>query len=102
MASKLFLISLLSLAKAQTTIITLPFIGYDNQPIAASIVGANHDATTLSLACVLGTDSNDCGLFPTQIMVVGPSMYNMNMVSRVAIHHNRDSASHPPSKYSLT
>lgn len=68
------------LAQAQqSTVLTLPFYGYDSQPIVASVVSANSAATTLALACRPGTDGSDCGLFPAQTLTVGPSTYNMFM-----------------------
>lgn len=79
MISTLVLSTLLGLGAAQTTILTLPFIGYDTQSMVASGVGASDNAYTLQLGCPEGTDGNDCGLFPKQILVVGPSTYNMDM-----------------------
>lgn len=77
MASKIFLASLLGLATAQTTTLTIPFLGYDSQSIAASVVSANADATTFQLHCV--ESASACGLFPQQTLVTGPSTYNMDM-----------------------
>ncbi|KAK4504744.1 hypothetical protein PRZ48_002706 [Zasmidium cellare] len=80
MSSTLTLLTLATTTLAQTTtILTLPFYGYDLQPIVASILSANPSATTLSLACAPGTDASDCGLFPAQTLTVGPSTYNMFM-----------------------
>lgn len=79
MASKLLLSCLIGLATAQTSTIDVAFIGWDATPLVASVVGVSPTATTLALACVEGTDANDCGLFPKQILVVGPSTYNMDM-----------------------
>jgi hypothetical protein len=60
---------------AQQTL-TVPNVGGDASSIAASVVTANNDATTLALACGASTD---CGLFPQQTLVVGPSTYNVDM-----------------------
>ncbi|KAF2168351.1 hypothetical protein M409DRAFT_21785 [Zasmidium cellare ATCC 36951] len=62
---------------AQSSILSLPFYGYDTQPIVASILSSNPTATTLALACRPGTDASDCGLFPAQTLTIGPSTYNM-------------------------
>ncbi|CAO2653748.1 Nn.00g031590.m01.CDS01 [Neocucurbitaria sp. VM-36] len=75
MASLLVVSSLLGLSIAQTTSLTIPFIGFDAQTVAASIVSANSDGTTFQLACY---GSTDCGLFPAQTLVSGPSTYNMD------------------------
>lgn len=72
---------LLGFAAAQSTTLSIPFYGLDNQSIDASIVAANPTATTMALACPPGTDSNDCGLFPDMTLVYGPSTYHMDMGS---------------------
>lgn len=79
MSSILILASLLGFAAAQSTTLSIPFYGLDNQSIDASIVAANPTATTMALACPPGTDSNDCGLFPDMTFVYGPSTYHMDM-----------------------
>lgn len=79
MAALLAISTMISLTMAQTTTLTLPFLGYDDTPIVASIVGANSAATTLQLACPDGTDASDCGLFPYQTLTYGPSTYKMDM-----------------------
>ena len=86
MSSKLVLACLLSLAaaqnKASTTTISMPWIGggEDLGPvltdISASIISANPTATTVSLQCA---PTAECGLFPVEIIVFGPSTYNINM-----------------------
>ncbi|KAH7371400.1 hypothetical protein BKA66DRAFT_572893 [Pyrenochaeta sp. MPI-SDFR-AT-0127] len=77
MTSKFIIASLLGLATAQTTTLTLRFLGYDEQAIAASVVSANADATTFQLNCVQSASA--CGLFPKHTLVTGPSTYNMDM-----------------------
>ncbi|KAL1796006.1 hypothetical protein ACET3X_006230 [Alternaria dauci] len=86
MASRFIFTSLVSLVaaqKASTTTISVPWIGVastDAPPVFtdfyASVITAGPTATTLSLACA---SSLDCGLFPAQTLVVGPSTYNINM-----------------------
>lgn len=75
MVPTLILSTMLSVAMAQRTL-TVPNVGGDANSIAASVVTANNDATTLALACL---PSDDCGLFPAQTLVVGPSTYNVDM-----------------------
>lgn len=78
--SPLFIIStLLSIALAQTTTITVPFAGYEDTTIHASVISAKPAATVLALACPPGTDSDNCGLFPQQLLTYGPSTYVMDM-----------------------
>jgi hypothetical protein len=79
MASPLIIAALLGVASAQTSTLSIPFYGYDNMPIVASVVAANPSATTLQLACSQGTDASDCGLFPYQTLIYGPSTYHMDM-----------------------
>ncbi|KAI1509188.1 hypothetical protein KJE20_09190 [Pyrenophora tritici-repentis] len=61
----------------------MPWIGGDipnGSPltdISASIISANPTATTVSLKCAAPTV--DCGLFPAEVYVFGPSTYNINM-----------------------
>ena len=38
--------------------------GADKQPLAASVIGADRTATTYSINCPPGTDSNECGMGP--------------------------------------
>ncbi|EME47639.1 hypothetical protein DOTSEDRAFT_114740, partial [Dothistroma septosporum NZE10] len=63
----------------QSSVLQIPFYGYDTQAIDASIVSVSDSATTLQLACPPGTDSSDCGLFPSQTLIFGPSTYSMNL-----------------------
>jgi hypothetical protein len=86
MASRYIFASLISLAAAQkaSTTISVPWIGIGSTDAPsvftdfyASVITANPTATTLSLACA--PESLDCGLFPAQTLVVGPSTYNINM-----------------------
>ena len=79
MTFTLVIASLLGLATAQSTTLSLPFYGFDTQAIVASVVSANPSATTMALACPSGTDSNDCGLFPYMTLVYGPSTYHLDM-----------------------
>ncbi|KAF9691529.1 hypothetical protein EKO04_010516 [Ascochyta lentis] len=76
MISTLLLSTMITLATAQQDYtMTVPYVFGDANSIAASVVGANKDATTFALACV----SAECGLFPKNILVVGPSTYNVDM-----------------------
>lgn len=78
MNSILVISSLFGLAVSQTTtlsLITLPFVGYDAQTLAASVVGVQSQVTTLKLGCV----EEECGLFPNHTLKIGPSTYNMDM-----------------------
>ncbi|KXT11745.1 hypothetical protein AC579_5041 [Pseudocercospora musae] len=80
MASSLFAIHvLLGMTLAQTSTLTLPFYGYDQQSIVGSVVSISNQVTTIQLACPENTDGSDCGLFPYQTLTVGPSTYNMFM-----------------------
>ncbi|KAJ4983322.1 hypothetical protein SVAN01_11203 [Stagonosporopsis vannaccii] len=76
MISTLILSTLLSVAVAQQdSTLVVPLVGGDADTIAASVVGANSEATTLALACI----DSDCGLFPAHTLIVGPSTYNVDM-----------------------
>jgi hypothetical protein len=44
--------------------------------VAASIISANPTATTFSIACIQG---DQCGLWPKEMHVVGPSTYRIDM-----------------------
>jgi len=77
MATSLVLSTLLGLALAQQTTLTLPFFGYDGDSFVASVVSAQSDATVFALACP--PKSADCGLFPNQTLTYGPSTYKMDM-----------------------
>lgn len=78
MPSTLVFASLLGLAAAQTSVISIPFYILDTQSIEASIVSANPSATTMALNCPSG-NANDCGLFPQMTLVYGPSTYHLDM-----------------------
>ncbi|KAK4226796.1 hypothetical protein QBC38DRAFT_479677 [Podospora fimiseda] len=63
-----------SLAAAQTsTVVTLfiPLAG-DTQTIVGSVIAANPTATTYSIGCPPGTDSNDCGWATGVKVINGP------------------------------
>lgn len=79
MTSALILASLLGLAAAQTSVVSIPFYILDNQSIEASVVSANPSATTMVINCPNGTDGNDCGLFPEMTLIYGPSTYHIDM-----------------------
>ncbi|KAH6867964.1 hypothetical protein BKA58DRAFT_386062 [Alternaria rosae] len=83
MASKFILASFISLVVAQNDPATMavPWIGdiFDGSVLPnmyGSIVTANPTATTLALACAT---PSDCGLFPAETLVFGPSTWNLNM-----------------------
>ncbi|KZM23556.1 uncharacterized protein EKO05_0011228 [Ascochyta rabiei] len=75
MISTLILSTIITLATAQQVTMTVPYVFGDANSVAASVVGANKDATTFALACM----SADCGLFPKNILVVGRSTYHVDM-----------------------
>ncbi|SMQ54683.1 unnamed protein product [Zymoseptoria tritici ST99CH_3D7] len=79
LASSATLLAFFHLCAAQSTILTIPFYGYDDQSIVASVVSADSTATILHLNCPPGTDQNDCGLFPSQTLTIGPSTYHMDL-----------------------
>lgn len=86
MSSKFVFACLLSLVaaqnKASTTTVSIPWIDGDVgagsvlTDMFASIISANPTATTMSLQCA---PTADCGLFPAEVLVFGPSTYNINM-----------------------
>ncbi|KAI4662901.1 uncharacterized protein J4E79_004212 [Alternaria viburni] len=84
MASKFILVSLIGLVAAQQDIpatMSVPWIGdiFEGSVLpnmVGSVVTANPTATTLALACAT---SIDCGLFPAETLVFGPSTWNLNM-----------------------
>ncbi|USP75652.1 hypothetical protein yc1106_02926 [Curvularia clavata] len=68
-------------AKSDTTTIEIPGIGIPTTistlpNVAASIISADSTATTFSIKCLEG---NDCGVYPKQTQVVGPSTYRIDM-----------------------
>lgn len=68
---------LLSLSSAKT-IITAPGPGYDSTvTLDGSILSANPTATTIVLGCL--PSEPDCGLFPRETIIYGPSTYKMDM-----------------------
>lgn len=83
MAPTFLLMALLGGAAAQTTTISLPFIEWESMNMSASVISANPTATTVSLMCPkprsAGDTDAECGLFPTQRLVYGPSTYMMEM-----------------------
>ncbi|KAF7194111.1 hypothetical protein HII31_04632 [Pseudocercospora fuligena] len=79
MASLFAISGLLGMTLAQTSTLTLPFYGYDQQSVVGSVVSVSNQVTTIQLACPEGTDGSDCGLFPYQTLTVRPSTYNMFM-----------------------
>ncbi|KAI4689595.1 uncharacterized protein J4E88_002949 [Alternaria novae-zelandiae] len=84
MASKFILVSIIGLVAAQQDIpatMSVPWIGdiFEGSVLpnmVGSVVTANPTATTLALACAT---SIDCGLFPAETLVFGPSTWNLNM-----------------------
>jgi len=77
MASKSLLLALATAVAAQQTTVSLPFFGYDDQTIVASIIAVSDSLTTMSLACPTGENQNDCGLAAEQTLTVGSSSYHM-------------------------
>ncbi|KAL2796689.1 hypothetical protein BJX66DRAFT_335673 [Aspergillus keveii] len=69
--SSLLLPALASVAFAESTVTSMFIYGADEQPLAASIVGNDQTATTYSINCPPGTDSNDCGMGPGMTVVAG-------------------------------
>ncbi|KAL4742683.1 hypothetical protein BDV11DRAFT_6768 [Aspergillus similis] len=58
-----------SLAIAESTVTSMYIFGADRQPLAASIMGNDASATTYSINCPPGTDSNDCGMGPGMTVI---------------------------------
>lgn len=85
-ASSLFIsaglaaVSTAATAAQQTTTVSvlLPLFG-DDQTIFASVIGANPTATTYSVNCPPGTDSNDCGLGTGFKVINGPKTVSIDM-----------------------
>jgi hypothetical protein len=93
--STLLIPALASIAYAESTVTSMFIYGADEQPLAASIVGnvgssprsspyysreklgiltvdrQDQTATTYSINCPPGTDSNDCGMGPGMTVVAG-------------------------------
>ncbi|KAL4811760.1 hypothetical protein BDW67DRAFT_171341 [Aspergillus spinulosporus] len=80
MLSSLLLPSLASLAIAESTVTSMYIFGADRQPLAASIMGNDASATTYSINCPPGTDSNDCGMGPGMTVIAADktTTYIMN------------------------
>lgn len=79
MLSKFISSTLLGLAVAKAAdqaYIDVPLVGHDATSFLGSIVAADAKATTVAIACPASTD---CGLFPKEIIVYGPSTYNIDM-----------------------
>jgi len=66
-------LALLGAVTAQNSTVVLPLLNVDQQPIVASIVGSDADATTYVLSCPTGTDASDCGLPDSFTVTEGPS-----------------------------
>lgn len=72
--------TLIAITAAQTTTVIIPNL-YAEEPDGsyilptASVVSANPTATTLDLKC----PSQDCGLFPKQTLIYGPSTWHVDM-----------------------
>lgn len=86
LSTALFVLLTATLTPAQTTqsVLTITLLGYDISPslhLDGSLIGLSPDSltTTLALACAPGTDADECGLFPSQTLTVGPSIYQMVM-----------------------
>ncbi|KAL3437022.1 hypothetical protein BDV09DRAFT_163515 [Aspergillus tetrazonus] len=80
MLSSLLLPALASLAIAESTVTSMFIFGADRQPLAASIMGNDASATTYSINCPPGTDSNDCGMGPGMTVIAADetTTYIMN------------------------
>ncbi|KAL4992689.1 hypothetical protein BDW68DRAFT_172717 [Aspergillus falconensis] len=80
MFSSLLLPALASVAVAESTVTSMYIFGADKQPLAASIMGNDASATTYSINCPPGTDSNDCGMGPGMTVVAAgeATTYIMN------------------------
>ncbi|KAK4560874.1 hypothetical protein LTR86_005454 [Recurvomyces mirabilis] len=68
-----------AVAQNSSSVLTIPFYGYDQQSIVGSVVATSAGVSTIALACAPGTDGNDCGLFPYETLTIGPSTYNIYM-----------------------
>ncbi|KAL4749098.1 hypothetical protein BDW72DRAFT_178848 [Aspergillus terricola var. indicus] len=80
MLSSVLLPALASLAIAESTVTSMYILGADRQPLAASIMGNDASATTYSINCPPGTDSNDCGMGPGMTVIAADetTTYIMN------------------------
>jgi hypothetical protein len=73
-------LALVGTVAAQTTVIPLLLPEFDAQPLVASVVSVGPAATTYTINCAPGTNSNDCGIgavAPT--VVAGPSTWEMHL-----------------------
>ncbi|PWY89695.1 hypothetical protein BO94DRAFT_490860 [Aspergillus sclerotioniger CBS 115572] len=60
------------LVSAKTTVTSMFFYDTDAQSLDASIMGNDATATTYSVNCPPGTDSDDCGMGPGMTVIAGP------------------------------
>ncbi|PWY74278.1 hypothetical protein BO70DRAFT_103877 [Aspergillus heteromorphus CBS 117.55] len=60
------------LVSAQTSVVSMFIYDADPQPLDASIIGNDATATTYSVNCPPGTDSDDCGMGPGMTVITGP------------------------------
>ncbi|OJJ55030.1 hypothetical protein ASPSYDRAFT_159079 [Aspergillus sydowii CBS 593.65] len=67
----LLLPALASAAYAESTVTSMFIYGSGEQPLAASIVGNDASATTYSINCPPGTESDECGMGPGITVVAG-------------------------------
>ncbi|KAF2099924.1 hypothetical protein NA57DRAFT_55858 [Rhizodiscina lignyota] len=72
------LLSLATVACAQSSTVSLLLLDTDPQKLVASVVEANPTSTVYVLNCPDGTDSNDCGTF-NEWVTAGENFYAMNM-----------------------
>ncbi|PYH94296.1 hypothetical protein BO71DRAFT_353573 [Aspergillus ellipticus CBS 707.79] len=74
MMHRTFLLALATagLVSAQSTVVSMFILDADPQPLAASIIGNDATATTYSVNCPPGTDSDDCGMGPGMTVINGP------------------------------
>ncbi|PYI01447.1 hypothetical protein BO78DRAFT_353568 [Aspergillus sclerotiicarbonarius CBS 121057] len=74
MMNRTFLLGLAAtgLVSAKATVTSMFIYDTDPQPLAASIMGNDATATTYSVNCPPGTDSDECGMGPGMTIIAGP------------------------------
>ncbi|RAK96827.1 putative GPI anchored protein [Aspergillus ibericus CBS 121593] len=60
------------MVSATATVTSMFFYDTDSQSLAASIMGNDATATTYSVNCPPGTDSDECGMGPGMTVIAGP------------------------------
>ncbi|KAL4891185.1 hypothetical protein BDV59DRAFT_182717 [Aspergillus ambiguus] len=76
----LFGLAMAVMVAAEKNLVTTMFVfNADPQSLVASVVSSDAAATTYSINCPTGTDSNDCGMGPGMTLIAGPkTTYKMD------------------------